>query len=120
MKNIKRTVTFTAFIFILLCIFAVSLSTSRNKLSAKAEEILSNETELTNYNSIYNYAHISYEKGYELSTNEIDIPFTAYSASSIDRYTYTQCGFAILGTTMEEDNVDKFCGQNDFIDCYCL
>ena len=58
-------------IFILLCIFAVSLSTSRNKLSAKAEEILSNETELTNYNSIYNYAHISYEKDYELSTNEM-------------------------------------------------
>lgn len=46
MKNIKRTVTFTAFIFILLCIFAVSLSTSRNKLSAKAEEILSNETDI--------------------------------------------------------------------------
>ena len=46
MKNIKRTVTFTAFIFILLCIFAVSLSTSRNKLSAKAKETISNETDI--------------------------------------------------------------------------
>lgn len=107
MKNIKRTVTFTAFIFILLCVFVFSLSTNSKNLSASAEQTITNETDFTNHTA-HNYAHISYEKDYELSTNKIDIPFTAYSASSIDRYTYTQSGFSILSASMSDNNTVVF------------
>ena len=112
MKNIKRTVTFTALIFILLCVFIFSLSTNNKNSSASAEQTITNETEFTNHTA-HNYAHISYEKDYELSTNKIDIPFTAYSASSIERYTYTQSGFSVLRTTMSDNNTVQLLESED-------
>lgn len=106
MKNIKRTITFTVFIFILLCIFVLWLGVNKN-FSASAEQPINNEIESTNYTA-HNYAHLSYEKDYELFTNEIDIPFTAYSSSVIDRYTYTQSGFSVLEVTMKDNNTVVF------------